>query len=236
MVEPSRSKQLKRGRQQGEGSSRVVEETNGGDETPSDEELCPKTRVKQGGGKRGRQQGQGSSRAVEETGGGDETPNDEEVRPKTREEDFKKIKVIKMGEEVGICIRGLVLILNCGLNFLYWANAASGIVVHDDCKQRFLELKEKRTFRFVVYKIKEKDKQKQIILEKLGESAESYENFQKRKVFFIYWSHDTTRVRTKMIYASSYERFKRELDGIQVELQATDPTEMDLDVIRSRAF
>ncbi|RZC57828.1 hypothetical protein C5167_005128 [Papaver somniferum] len=27
-----------------------------------------------------------------------------------------------------------------------------------------------------------------------------------------------------MIYTSSYERFKRELDGIQVELQATDPT------------
>ncbi|XP_026459597.1 actin-depolymerizing factor 1-like [Papaver somniferum] len=101
------------------------------------------------------------------------------------------------------------------------ANAASGIVVHDDCKQRFLELKEKRTFRFVVYKIEEKDKQKQIILENLGESAESYENCQKRKVFFIYWSHDTTR---------------RELDEIQVELQATDPTEMDLDVIRSRAF
>lgn len=37
-----------------------------------------------------------------------------------------------------------------------------------------------------------------------------------------------------MIYASSKDRFKRELDGIQVELQATDPTEMDRDVIRSR--
>ena len=38
-----------------------------------------------------------------------------------------------------------------------------------------------------------------------------------------------------MIYASSKDRFKRELDGIQVELQATDPTEMDLDVFKSRA-
>lgn len=38
-----------------------------------------------------------------------------------------------------------------------------------------------------------------------------------------------------MIYASSKDRFKRELDGIQVELQATDPTEMGLDVIRSRS-
>lgn len=46
---------------------------------------------------------------------------------------------------------------------------------------------------------------------------------------------DTSRVRSKMIYASSKDRFKRELDGIQVELQATDPTEMGLDVIKSRA-
>lgn len=48
-------------------------------------------------------------------------------------------------------------------------------------------------------------------------------------------SPDTSRVRSKMIYASSKDRFKRELDGIQVELQATDPTEMGLDVIKSRA-
>lgn len=38
-----------------------------------------------------------------------------------------------------------------------------------------------------------------------------------------------------MIYASSKDRFKRELDGIQIELQATDPTEMGPDVIRNRS-
>lgn len=57
-------------------------------------------------------------------------------------------------------------------------------------------------------------------------------------LFSLPWyirSPDTARVRSKMIYASSKDRFKRELDGIQVELQATDPTEMDIDVIRSRA-
>lgn len=48
-------------------------------------------------------------------------------------------------------------------------------------------------------------------------------------------SPDTSRVRNKMIYASSKDRFKRELDGIQIELQATDPTEMGLDVFKSRA-
>lgn len=51
---------------------------------------------------------------------------------------------------------------------------------------------------------------------------------------FLWRSPDTSRVRSKMIYASSKDRFKRELDGIQVELQATDPTEMGLDVFKSR--
>ncbi|KAL7115575.1 hypothetical protein ABFS83_04G186300 [Erythranthe nasuta] len=138
------------------------------------------------------------------------------------------------------------------------ANSASGMAVHDDCKLKFMELKAKRTHRFIVYKIEEK--QKQVIVEKLGEPIETYEDFtaslpadecryavfdfdfvteesvQKSKIFFIAWSPDTAKVRSKMIYASSKDRFKRELDGIQVELQATDPTEMGLDVFKSRAF
>ncbi|KAF1867140.1 hypothetical protein Lal_00049568 [Lupinus albus] len=137
------------------------------------------------------------------------------------------------------------------------ANAASGMAVHDDCKLRFLELKTKRAHRFIIFKIEEK--QKQVIVEKLGEPAQSYEDFTaslpadecryavydfefltegnvpKSRIFFIAWSPDTSRVRSKMIYASSKDRFKRELDGIQIELQATDPTEMGLDVFKSRA-
>jgi cofilin len=137
------------------------------------------------------------------------------------------------------------------------ANAASGMAVHDDCKLRFMELKTKRTYRFIVYKIEEK--QKQVIVEKVGEPGQGYEDFTaclpadecryavydfdflteenvpKSRIFFIAWCPDTSRVRSKMIYASSKDRFKRELDGIQVELQATDPTEMGLDVFKSRA-
>lgn len=37
-----------------------------------------------------------------------------------------------------------------------------------------------------------------------------------------------------MLYASSKDRFRRELDGIQIELQATDPSEMSLEVINGR--
>ncbi|KAK6940676.1 Actin-depolymerizing factor homology domain [Dillenia turbinata] len=37
--------------------------------------------------------------------------------------------------------------------------------------------------------------------------------------------------RDKMLYATSKDWFRRELDGIHYEIQATDPTEMDLEVI-----
>ncbi|CAL9094159.1 unnamed protein product [Musa acuminata var. zebrina] len=137
------------------------------------------------------------------------------------------------------------------------ANAASGMAVNDDCKLKFLELKAKRAYRFIIFKIDEK--QKQVVVEKLGEPNSTYDDFtvslttnecryaiydfdfvteencQKSKIIFIAWSPDTSRVRSKMLYASSKDGFKRELDGIQVELQATDPTEMGLDVIRGRA-
>lgn len=46
---------------------------------------------------------------------------------------------------------------------------------------------------------------------------------------------ETSKVRNKMVYASSKDRFKRELEGIQVELQATDASEMSLDIVKARA-
>ncbi|KAG0449521.1 hypothetical protein HPP92_012563 [Vanilla planifolia] len=137
------------------------------------------------------------------------------------------------------------------------ANSASGMAVNDECKLKFLELKTKRNFRFIVFKIDEKIPQ--IMVEKLGEPNDSYDDFtaslplddcryavfdfdfitdencQKSKIFFISWSPDASKVRNKMLYASSKDRFKRELDGIQFELQATDPSEMSLDIVKGRA-
>ncbi|XP_052113755.1 uncharacterized protein LOC110277722 [Arachis duranensis] len=49
------------------------------------------------------------------------------------------------------------------------------MAVHDDCKLRFLEFKTKKTHRFIVFKIEEN--QKQVIVEKLGGSAQGYEDF-----------------------------------------------------------
>ncbi|XP_042964477.1 actin-depolymerizing factor-like isoform X2 [Carya illinoinensis] len=132
------------------------------------------------------------------------------------------------------------------------------MAIHDECKLKFLELKAKRSHRFIVFKIEEK--KQQVIVEKVGRPDETYDDFtasmppnecryavfdfdfitidncQKSKIFFIAWSPDTSKVRSKMLYASSKDRFRRELDGVQVELQATDPSEMSFDIIKARAL
>ncbi|KAM7277636.1 hypothetical protein ACFE04_004770 [Oxalis oulophora] len=132
------------------------------------------------------------------------------------------------------------------------------MAVNDECKLRFQELKAKRIYRFIVFKIDESIQQ--VKVEKLGESKESYDDFtaslpanecryavydfdfttnencQKSKIFFVAWSPDTSRIRSKMLYASSKDRFRRELDGVQVELQATDPSEMSFDIVKARAL
>ncbi|KAM0948252.1 putative actin-depolymerizing factor domain, ADF/Cofilin, ADF-H/Gelsolin-like domain superfamily [Dioscorea sansibarensis] len=137
------------------------------------------------------------------------------------------------------------------------ANAASGMAVNDDCKLKFLELKAKRTHRFIVFKIDEK--LKQVIVEKVGEPMLGYEDFaaslpanecryaiydfdfvteencQKSKIFFIACKIFFIACKKQDAVCKLKGPFKRELDGIQVELQATDPTEMGLDVIRGRA-
>lgn len=47
------------------------------------------------------------------------------------------------------------------------------MAVEDDCKLKFLDLKTKRNYRFIVFKIDEQ----QVVVEKLGSPDESYDDF-----------------------------------------------------------
>lgn len=44
-----------------------------------------------------------------------------------------------------------------------------------------------------------------------------------------------SRIRAKILYATSKDGLRRVLEGISYEVQATDPTEMGIDVIKDRA-
>lgn len=81
------------------------------------------------------------------------------------------------------------------------------MAVNDECKLKFMELKAKRIYRFIIFKIENQ----QVVVEKVGSPEETYEDFtasfpadecrysvfdfdfitdencQKSKIFFIAW-------------------------------------------------
>ncbi|XP_039032553.1 actin-depolymerizing factor-like [Hibiscus syriacus] len=136
-------------------------------------------------------------------------------------------------------------------------NATCGMCAADHTKDAFMELKRKKIYRYLVFRIDEKERE--VVVEKIGNPAETYDDFtaslpendcryavydfnfvtsdncRKSKIFFIAWSPSSSRIRAKMLYATSKHGLRRELDGIHYEIQATDPTEMDLEVLKERA-
>ena len=60
---------------------------------------------------------------------------------------------------------------------------------------------------------------------------ESSQGGDRQKLVFIVWSPDTSKVKAKMLIASSKDAFRKKLVGISTEIQATDISEIDLDAI-----
>ncbi|KAF3531404.1 hypothetical protein DY000_02036538 [Brassica cretica] len=134
--------------------------------------------------------------------------------------------------------------------------STNGMWMLEDCKRSFMEMKWKKVHRYIVFKIEEKSKK--VAVDKVGAAGETYhdlaaslpeddcryavfdfdyvtvDNCRLSKLFFITWSPEASRIREKMMYATSKSGLRRVLEGIHYELQATDPTEMGFDKIQDR--
>ncbi|URE30618.1 actin-depolymerizing factor 5, partial [Musa troglodytarum] len=134
--------------------------------------------------------------------------------------------------------------------------ATEGMRVRQECLSSFTEMKWKRASRYVVYRIDEKSRE--VTVDKVGSPGDGYDglaaspplddcryavfdfdfvtvdNCRKSKIFFIAWSPTASRIRSKMLYATSKQGLTRLLEGIHYEVQATDAAEMGLDVIKER--
>ncbi|XP_021775536.1 actin-depolymerizing factor 5-like [Chenopodium quinoa] len=135
--------------------------------------------------------------------------------------------------------------------------ATMGMRVTEECKNSFMEMKWKKVHRYIVFKIDEKSGG--FTVDKVGSAGEGYDdlaaslpdddcryavfdfdfvtvdNCRKSKIFFIAWAPSASRIRAKMLYATSKEGIRRALDGIHYEVQATEPSEMGFDIIKDRA-
>lgn len=58
-----------------------------------------------------------------------------------------------------------------------------------------------------------------------------HQGAQKTKILFVLWSSETSKVRSKMIYASSQEGVVNKLEGVQRQIQCVDEEELEYEVI-----
>ena len=121
-----------------------------------------------------------------------------------------------------------------------------------------MELKLRKKYRYVIYKLN--DDLTSIVIEKKVESCDKYEDFigelpendcryavydfeyekspgegMRNKICFIVWVPDTSKVRQKMLYASSKDAIRKKLASIATEVQATDMSEVSYDAILEKA-
>merc|ERR1711907_298007 len=130
---------------------------------------------------------------------------------------------------------------------------SSGIAVDPQCIEVFQELKLKHKFRYVIYKVN--DDKTSIVVDQTAEPETTYDAFvaslpaddcryivydfewtaegegTRNKILFISWSPDTSRIKSKMIYASSKDTLKKSLVGLAKDVQATDQSEIDYQTV-----
>ncbi|GAA5907146.1 cofilin [Sporobolomyces salmoneus] len=124
---------------------------------------------------------------------------------------------------------------------------SSGVVVNDECLSAYNELKLGKKSKFIIFKLS--DNLKEVVVDTVSESSD-YEEFisglpetgcrwavydfeyekgsdgKRNKLCFYAWSPDNSKIKEKMVYASSKEALRRSLNGISTEIQGTDFTEV----------
>jgi len=136
---------------------------------------------------------------------------------------------------------------------------SSGIQPAPECLEAYNDLKTGKKLQYVIYGLSS-DK-KSIVVVKTAEKGKeaTFEEFvgqlpekdcrwavydfeyelpgegKRSKITFIQWAPDEAPVKAKMVSASSKDALRRRLDGIHIEVQATDYSEITEEAILERA-
>ncbi|KAJ3021976.1 cofilin [Thoreauomyces humboldtii] len=131
---------------------------------------------------------------------------------------------------------------------------SSGVGVQDTAVEAFQDLKLKKKYRYIIYKIN--DAYTEIVVEKTVETSGDvdYEHFVsslptndcrycvydfefgtgdgvRNKILFFTWSPDTSKIKQKMLYAASKDALRKKLDGVFTEIQCTDLSEVSHEAV-----
>ncbi|KAK9474594.1 uncharacterized protein V1510DRAFT_411450 [Dipodascopsis tothii] len=134
----------------------------------------------------------------------------------------------------------------------------SGVAVSNECQEAFHALKLGKSVKFIIFQLN--DTKTEIVVSSKSSDA-SYDSFlaelpendcryavydfeyelsggegKRSKICFYAWSPDNAPVRSKMVYASSKDALRRSLNGIAVEIQGTDFSEVAYESVLDKAL
>ncbi|KAJ8472447.1 hypothetical protein ONZ51_g8504 [Trametes cubensis] len=125
---------------------------------------------------------------------------------------------------------------------------ASGVGVNPECLQAYQELKLGKKTKYIIFTLSKDNTE--IIVEKKSPPTSTYDEFladlpegecrwavydfdfekedggKRSKITFYSWSPDDSKVKQKMLFASSKDALRRSLVGIAAEIQGTDFSEV----------
>ncbi|KAI0662161.1 recombinant Actophorin [Cubamyces menziesii] len=125
---------------------------------------------------------------------------------------------------------------------------ASGVGVNPECLQAYQELKLGKKTKYIIFTLSKDNTE--IIVEKKSPPTSTYDDFladlpegecrwavydfdfekedggKRSKITFYSWSPDDSKVKQKMLFASSKDALRRSLVGIAAEIQGTDFSEV----------
>ncbi|KAJ3742681.1 hypothetical protein DFH05DRAFT_231747 [Lentinula detonsa] len=134
--------------------------------------------------------------------------------------------------------------------------ASSGIGVHPGCLQDYQTLKLGKKLKYIIFKFSPDFKE--IVTEKTSES-DKYEDFlsdlpedqcrfavydfhfqkegagQRNKVCFFLWNPDAATIKSRMLTASSKEALRKSFDGIHIDIQGSDLSEVSYENVLEKA-
>jgi len=129
----------------------------------------------------------------------------------------------------------------------------TGVKLNDDCVTAFNDFKLRKAYSYLVFKLS--DDLTQIVIEHKGAPGADYTEFVKclpdndcryavvtvsystpsegdrTKIVFFLWAPESSKVKSKMLYAGSKDTAKKGFNGIQTEVQGTDKSEVEFNAV-----
>ncbi|KAL0484989.1 cofilin [Acrasis kona] len=142
---------------------------------------------------------------------------------------------------------------------------STGVRIEDNVVTAYNDLKLKHDSRYLVLGMDDDDKPKNVVLKEAGKKENgdfTYESLlekiktecptvpryivfdfayktddgDRNKIVFIAWIPDRAKVKHKMVYAGTQSEVKKKLNGLQIEIQGTDFSEIDEQTILAKCL